>query len=250
MNMSRKYLLLPLILAVGAGTFFIANNNSGAKILSLFESSKLITSAYDPAPFTNLKLHGSDTLLIEIGGDKPSLTISGNACLLKLAKIEQSGDTLTLTRKNEGYKECKDYKGLTFLLRTPSLPNLDLLGSGDIVANNAANDTITANLQGSGDIVLRNISGKKGNFVLLGSGNYILEGKLAETSLTLTGSGDIDASGLEAGTLEANLLGSGNISGNAHGAAQLNITGSGDVDIKGAKPCNVRVLGPGNGRCS
>ena len=106
-------------------------------------------------------------------------------------------------------------------------------------------------LTGSGDINAQGIEGESFKATLTGSGDINLRGECEVIELAVTGSGDLGAQELTARNATAKVTGSGDIVLSARESADCRVTGSGDITLRG-KPANLSrsVTGSGDIRVS
>ena len=120
----------------------------------------------------------------------------------------------------------------TVRVTVPTLKSVILMGSGDIIIKETltSNDNLSVSLSGSGNI---DISGVDVNFAFF----------------TLAGSGDIAVDRITSKQVWVNLAGSGDIKvgGIDSDGAQINLAGSGDIAVDGVKAANVTATVAGSG---
>jgi hypothetical protein len=109
------------------------------------------------------------------------------------------------------------------------MPDLDLVGSGDIAMHGIDQAELAVKLRGSGDIVV--------------------SGRARRVTLSLMGSGDLDARRLKAEGADISLAGSGDIEASASDKVSIKLVGSGDVTVVGT-PKNVASSNHGSGDVS
>lgn len=104
-------------------------------------------------------------------------------------------------------------------------------------------------LLGSGDVDASGIEAEAFKASVTGSGNVKLMGKAASAELAVTGSGDLRAEGLSVATAKARVTGSGDLSLSASDSADAKVTGSGDIVVHGSpKQLSKSVTGSGDVR--
>jgi len=81
---------------------------------------------------------------------------------------------------------------------------------------------------------------------IAGSGSIHLSGKADVHQASITGSGEINAFGLETQNASLSITGSGDCKVNASEKLQAKITGSGDVLYKGHPQVNKTITGSGS----
>ena len=158
-----------------------------------------------------------------------TITIYNNGSISK-AKINGSG-SLILTRAKIG-------KNL----------NLEINGSGDIVANNVGN--VKGSVNGSGDITIKSVDASKANFNINGCGNIKVTGylKAKDVEAAINGSGDISSATTQATNVTCSLNGSGNIiiKGICK-TAKYSLVGSGNINCSNLKASKVDATSQSSG---
>jgi len=104
----------------------------------------------------------------------------------------------------------------------------------------------SVSLEGSGDIVAWGVDSSAFEVSLEGSGDVKIIGRTGDLTAGLSGSGDVDLAGLRAGEASVELLGSGDIRVFAAEALSVRLEGSGDVGYKGSPEVQVQVKGSGD----
>ena len=102
-----------------------------------------------------------------------------------------------------------------------------------------------AHVSGSGDIDVTGLAADSLTAMIRGSGDITLVGNASDIQLSISGSGDIDARNVPAKTATASITGSGDIMLFASESADLTITGSGDIDCWGNPSVNMKTTGSG-----
>lgn len=166
--------------------------------------------------------YNSTTSLLEVGLKSTNVSIKKG--FLNIFSSGSSTVTIngnTITSSNGLFKDSKIVIGM------PSLPDLELHGSGDIYSSAVAQDRV--------------------NLFVLGSGDIKLTGRCLTANISVQGSGDANCKGLVAHETTAKLLGSGDISCYAMTNINANLQGSGDITVFGAPPIkNTNILGSGD----
>jgi hypothetical protein len=105
----------------------------------------------------------------------------------------------------------------------------------------------SAHLTGSGNINVTGITGESFAASITGSGDVRLIGAAQSAEFSVTGSGDIQAEALDVARASARITGSGDITLKASESADLKVTGSGDITVLGQPPSLKRsVTGSGD----
>lgn len=200
------------------------------------------------AGFTAVELTGSDDVDVKIG---PAFAVhaTGPSDVLDRLKIERDGDTLKVGRRNNtGFNWGSD-KGAKITVTMPAIAGAAVTGSGDLTVERATGESFKASATGSGGLSIAALDVRHGEFSVAGSGDLTAAGQAASLTLSVTGSGNIDARAVKASGATVSVVGSGNATANVQGAAKVSVMGSGDVDLGAAATCTVSKLGSGEVRC-
>lgn len=162
----------------------------------------------------------TNSRLLEVGMKaNSSISISGGIMNIfsSGSKTIINGQTVT----NHSFGDSKIVIGM------PSIPDLELHGSGDISSSAVSQDRV--------------------NLVVQGSGDAKLTGRCMTANLFVQGSGDINCKGLVAVESIAKVQGSGDISCYAETTVNATVQGSGDITVFGNPPLkNTHVQGSGD----
>ena len=101
---------------------------------------------------------------------------------------------------------------------------------------------------GSGDITASGIQGESLKVSIAGSGDVRVGGKVDGFTASIAGSGDIRASDLEAQRVKVSIAGSGDATVRARQALSVNVSGSGDVRYFGDPTVEKSIMGSGSVR--
>lgn len=172
-------------------------------------NGQVSTQSRELTPFSQVKFLGSFDVIL-VPGSHPGAELSGEDNLFSYIRTEVRDQTLLISTQS-GY-HIHFTRPMTVRVSVGELENISLLGSGDLHGKGTiSGNNMVVRLQGSGNISLNlNVRGILKTMVT-GSGNLSLSGKASQASLSLTGSGNIDATRLRAGNWETNKVGSGNI---------------------------------------
>lgn len=88
-------------------------------------------------------------------------------------------------------------------------------------------------VSGSGLIDATGLSGKSLRVKVSGSGKVFASGQLGTVQVDVSGSGDVDLSELKAAELDVNVSGSGSVHAHASESARVDVSGSGSVRVAG-----------------
>ena len=140
-----------------------------------------------------------------------------------------------------------NYEKLIIHVEAPLFESIYLLGSGNMIAQNAfKGDKLSLNITGSGDVRVKDATYNAVKAELSGSGNLEVGGSAESSELEVSGSGDLEAGDLKSKKVEASITGSGNIDCQAETSMDASVTGSGDIHYKGNPSVKSRITGSGS----
>ncbi|WP_455585828.1 GIN domain-containing protein [Bacteroides sp.] len=205
--------------------------------------------------FDKIKLLGSPTVVYtQSDGERPTLKIYGSDNVIELVDCKISDRTLVVSFKSGTSIEFGKQGRLKIMASSPTLKDVHLQGSGDVVLENKVKcDNLSLNLQGSGDISADEVICTGDLSVnLQGSGDISVKSRVraGDVALNLMGSGDIDIYNLTARAAAATLQGSGDLKVkgvNEIGDVIVSLLGSGDLNFTGIKGENVKAELNGSG---
>lgn len=155
-------------------------------------------------------------------GDKPSLAITADDNILPLIKSESKNRVLTIS--SEGSYTTKHM--MSIVVTVPSFRLVSLQGAGSMKIEDYFGKELTLNLQGSGDM--------------------LVTGQAQTFKVNITGSGDIDAQGLQTEISDITLRGSGDAYVKVNKKLHVNIEGSGDLIYDGTAIVTTSIRGSGD----
>ena len=237
---------------------------AGVKAQTVTRSKKYITQEEKNAGnFSAIKVLGSpDVEYRQSNHSKTTVSIYGSDNLVDLLEVNTVNGVLHVNIK-KGVNIHGGERRLKVIASSPSLAQVDIqgssdvslkgtikgtnirlniIGSGDIDAENLNYTDISVAVKGSGDVVLKNMKVDNVNALVAGSGDIDMKGTAQRAILTVNGSGDISAGNLVATNVTATVSGSGDIE--CYASKQLNarVNGSGEIEYKG-KPSVVNKEG-------
>jgi hypothetical protein len=184
-------------------------------------SGKEVTETRQVSAFDAIHQAGAMRLTVTIEGDQ-EVKVCGDDNLLQHIETSVADSTLHVGTHRNLRPRCR----IVIDVKTPTLSEMVLAGSGDVTATGIWGEGFHANIAGSGDMALG--------------------GQVDNVELMIAGSGDIDAADLKAKSVKVNLTGSGNMAVYASETANINIAGSGNVDCYGhPSQVNKKILGNG-----
>ena len=218
------------------------------------------------APFSSLSVELSACDFKLVCADTFRIEAHGSSHFIEKLQLKENGDQLSLIlQQNHGTRDKENNnitlhvpfdlgKKLTFALNghadvtiEPDFEeiNLSINGSGNITARNGI--TVKGTINGSGELTF--LAAKKASLFVNGSGVISTLRSTENTTINVTGSGDIDIK--EAANTTVKIIGSGDVTiGKAEGNMSINILGSGDVTAAGTVEelkCEITGSGDFNG---
>lgn len=125
---------------------------------------------------------------------------------------------------------------------------LRVKGSGDIRAVRVAAGTVEANVSGSGDLYIGSVTAETGEFVVTGSGDLEVTdgGFVRDLEVNVVGSGDARLDDVSSEGAEVNIVGSGTaVVGECANTLEASVLGSGDVRYRGTPEVESTSFGSG-----
>ncbi len=119
-------------------------------------------------------------------------------------------------------------RGVKVYVSMPELANINIGGAGDVKV-----ETPFDNMNAL-DIAIG------------GSGNVTVSGEASKLEVSVAGSGDVDAAGVNAGRAKVSIAGSGDVKVGQVEQLEVSIAGSGDVYYKGNPAIEKSVVGSGD----
>lgn len=191
-------------------------------------------------PFTRVEANGDFKVYIQ-QGPVQTVQVKGEPNILDQLETNISNGSWDIE-----YRECvRRSKQVEVYITMPEVQSLYLNGSGRIVSQNAITTTeLPVTLNGSGKIEL-DVSAAKVITQLTGSGEMVLQGEAPLHNVSISGSGRIEAFGLQAEDVTVVLSGSGVAEVSASETLAADITGSGTVYYQGSPTVTTKVSGSG-----
>ncbi len=224
----RSLLTAGCLLAL-SGCAIIVTGNDDVQVRSVFGGDavsgdgRLAHQRRNAGNVSALEVGGPLEVNVRVGA-APSLQVEADSNLLPLIKTEVTGNTLRMWV--EGNVRSNNSLRVTYTL--PTLTEVRATGSGRLT--------------------ISELNGAPLTFSKTGSGSANLSGRVGRLELRHTGSGQVNASALQAGDANLTLSGSGRMSlGQVQGSAlTVNVNGSGSLQAGGAvTSLNAHVHGSG-----
>jgi hypothetical protein len=162
-----------------------------------------------------------------------SVEVTADENILPLINTSVRGDYLVIDTENN---QCiRNARSVRIDIHMPVLENIELSGSGNIVAYDFICTSLEIRNSGSGNIDMTNIGATdKVDIRLSGSGEISISGDAREGNYHLSGSGDILASDMLVDDCYVVNSGSGDIECFAYFLLDATLNGSGDILYYGA----------------
>lgn len=197
--------------------------------------------------FSGLTLASGDRLTVS-RGDRWQIRASGDpAVLAELRFIVDDGE-IVIGRRNGRHARTKGLAHIEVI--APSLKSVALAGSGDIAVDRLTGPIASLRVAGSGTLSVERLDVKQVNAKLAGSGDLDIAGRAGAATIAIAGSGDILASRLAVTDATVTVAGSGDAAFAASGTVNASIVGSGDVHVVGTRDCTQKRMGSGRLRCT
>ncbi|WP_010161419.1 head GIN domain-containing protein [Sphingomonas sp. PAMC 26617] len=183
----------------------------------------------------------------------PSARADGPAEASDTIDIRVEGRTLVVRAGSRGWAEVPrrgTAKSLVIRLGVPMLRGATVVGGGRLAVTGPFRaQRIDLQVTGSGSIEAPGLDGDELNATMLGSGAMTLGGRGGRVRLLTSGTGGIDATALRSDALTVRLDGSGTVTATARYTADATSTGLGAVTIYGKPTCRVSSAATGPIRC-
>lgn len=191
---------------------------------------------------SKIKLKGG--LNITLVNGLESAKIEADENLIPYIITETEDDWLVASIK-PGY-QLKSSNPINLIVSLPTLTEVELSGSGDIIGQGRFSNTnnIQVKLSGSGKIEL-DVNAPEVFTKISGSGSITLTGETKTIHSGIVGSGDIFTQNLKAENAEASITGSGTIKLFAENLLQAKLTGSGNIYYTGNAKVEKKITGSG-----
>ena len=176
--------------------------------------------------FKSIGLGANATVYISKGSQK--VVVEGQENIINELKKEVNDGSWNIGfGKN---KKVKNYDKLTIHITMPTVKNLSIGGSGEIIGEDTFNNL--------GEV----------KFSIAGSGMIEFKGSASSAKVNIAGSGDARLADMELGDCKVSIAGSGDAMVDVSGDLNISIAGSGDVRYKGSPKVKSSIAGSGNVR--
>jgi hypothetical protein len=200
---------------------------------------------FPAAGFEAVTLSTSDRVVVT-AGSTASVVAAGDPVAIAALRIEVRGRTLYVDRKPGSYRD----RGVTVSVTVPRLSRITLDGSGSIAVHGASGPRLAVESNGSGNISIDDLRVAETRLSLAGSGSITAAGTSPQLWIDASGSGSVDTTRVAARDVDVTSPGSSSVRARASGRAAIDSSGSGSVSVDGAADCRVSKNGSGSVRCA
>ena len=233
------------VAAVGLGAA-LAGCSSDAHVtidgVSGVPLAQLDTSGKAPDTITLL---GPDTVHVT-GGDRLAITVDGDPAIKDQLRFTLKDGNLGITREKHGFGQGGT---VTINVVVPPLQGIVLMGSGTVQSDALHGEDARVVIAGSGSVDSTRVDVGTLKVDVLGPGTVRAAGHARNLALTIGGSGNADLSGLSVDAAKADVAGSGSGRFASDGTVDASILGSGDIHVRGRATCTVKTMGSGTLVC-
>ena len=175
-------------------------------------------------------------------GRSSSAVASGSQAALDRVSIDVSGQTLRIrrNRNNWGGNPGAQEGPLTIELTTRILRSARLIGPASLDVERAQGLRVDLIVEGSGRLRAANVEADNLSLGLAGSGRLEIAGTAETLNADIQGTGDVDASRLQAENATIIAGTTGEVALQVERAASINAYGLGNVVVAGRGDCTIR----------
>lgn len=233
-----------MLMAVSAALFALSAS-AASRVVKLKEFNSLRVSA------------SADVEYVVTGTDAPTVTITGEADIIKHLSVKMTGKTL-----NIGYENLSgrvDTRKVKIVLTAPAVADMAASSSGGIDVKGAVNfpdgtvmiaasssadinipsltaSTVNIAASSSADVEVKNISSRICNVAASSSADVELKGVKGDVlNFTASSSADLEVEGIDAGTLNVVASSSADVSVGGSVSKTSNITATSGADVNKKK---------------
>lgn len=199
--------------------------------------------------FERIRVEGPYVVTVATGRST-SVKASGDRRALDVVNAEVQGRTLIL-RPRQGAADDADAGAgpVTVAVTVFTLETARISGGGSLTVDRMRAPRIALSVEGSARLSVGALATDRLDAALTGAGAMVLGGAARDVTVTVRGSGDIDAKALTASDLQLNSQSAGPVTIGARGTARIVSSGAGAVTIIGKPACTVTRTGSGPVRC-
>ncbi len=219
----RSVLVVILALVgVAIAIAYAVASNSSTTSNTVQGSGVQVTESRTVPAFGSVDLAGSNNLFIRVG-EEQSVQVYGDDNLIDRVTTDVDATTLVIGSKPGSYSTDSPMR---VEVSVPSLRDLTLSGSGNVLVSG--------------------VDGRQFTVTISGSGVVTASGATEQLDVTVSGSGQAELGGVEARAVQAVVSGSGNIVVTATASLDASVPGSGSI-MYGGNPSDVTKSVTGSG---
>ncbi|WP_109808355.1 head GIN domain-containing protein [Sphingosinithalassobacter portus] len=181
-------------------------------------------------------------------GQQFKVHAEGDSKQIERLRIEVVDGTLRIGREGNSGWSWGSDDDVHIQVTMPRITGASVSGSGDMDVERGDGD-FAGDISGSGNLNIRGLQAGRASLSISGSGDIEAAGNAESLTLSISGSGDIDAEGLTASQASVAVNGSGDVTATVNGNASVSVSGSGDVELGGGATCTVNKSGSGDVSC-
>jgi len=209
MKRSNSALLIGLVLVLCGYGLLQAGSFGWGGSERIVGSGNVVDSDLPISGIESVSLATQGKMTIEFG-PREQLIIRADDNLIDYIDVEVKNGDLRI-KKEEGYN-LKPKSKIEYFLTVPSLNEVRLLSSGDIIMPDLAVDAFKAELLSSGDLTIGDLNTRSFELRILSSGDVEMgDLKADEFQAHLLSSGDFDVQRIDVPMVEFKLLSSGDV---------------------------------------
>lgn len=209
-------------------------------LVLLATSASAAGRSYIVTNFDRIRVDGPLEVRMTVGPGS-SGSADGDPRALDDISLDVQGTTLIVHRTANGWGEQRSDKSagpIVITVTAPVLRSAVVIGGGKLaIAGPVRGQRIDLQVTGTGTIDARGLDADEFTTTLIGSGNISLAGAVRRARLMTNGTGSIAAQGLVANDLTIRLDGPGETRANARFTADLTSTGLGHIAVTGGARC-------------
>jgi hypothetical protein len=208
---------------------------------SVTGSGTIIEEQRDVSEFKRVHLKGSGKVFLR-QADTQTLKIKTDDNIMPLIETDVNGSKLTVSQGRHHLRPTK----FEVFIEVVSLEGISVSGSGEVKGEGRfVANTFYTGISGSAEIELEVETGQLSSNIS-GSGYAHLAGRAEDFTISVSGSGEIDAFDLQAEKVSIKISGSSDCRVNASESLNATISGSGDVYYRGRPKITTRISGSGS----
>jgi hypothetical protein len=190
--------------------------------------------------------------LILTQGDKETLVVEADADLMSKVTTEVRGGALILEvgkgwldKLTLGLSELSG-KRVRYYLTVREIRKLKISGMGEVTADRIDSDKLSVGISGKGNVNISSLNTGKLSVSISGRGKFASSGIVVHQEVSISGSGDYNATDLESQSTIVKISGQGNASVWANEELEAKISGNGKVEYRGSPTVSHSISGLGS----